>query len=50
MKMLRPITLADAMLISSTIPEPDTGDPAVWSSGTTYAADAQVRLAATHRI
>jgi hypothetical protein len=50
MKMLRPITLTDAMLISSTIPEPDTGDPSTWSSGTTYAVDATVRLASTHRI
>lgn len=50
MKLLRPITLTDAMLISSGIAEPDTGDPAVWSSGTTYAAGNTARSAATHRI
>lgn len=50
MKLLRPITLTDAMLISSGIAEPDTGDPAVWSSGTTYALNATARSATTHRI
>jgi hypothetical protein len=50
MKLLRPITLTDAMLISSGIAEPDAGDPAVWSGATTYAADNTVRSATTHRI
>jgi hypothetical protein len=50
MKLLRPITLTDAMFISSTIPEPDGGDPSTWNSGTTYAANDTARLASTHRI
>lgn len=50
MKIIRPITITDATLISSTVPEPDTGDPAAWASGTTYAAGDEVRLASTHLI
>lgn len=50
MNLLRPITLTDAMLISSGIAEPDGGDPSVWSSGTNYALDATARSASTHRI
>src|SRR5574343_1388504 len=50
MKLLRPITITDAMLISSGIAEPDAGDPATWNSCTTYVAGNTVRLASTHRI
>lgn len=38
----------DTQLVTSTVPEPDTGEPAVWSSGTTYADGALVRY--NHRI
>jgi hypothetical protein len=47
---VRPVTLTDATLISSTVAEPSGSDPAVWNGGTTYAAGALVRLAATHRV
>lgn len=47
MKVIRPITLTDAMLIASDIPEPDSGE-AIWNSGTTYGAGADVYIAATH--
>lgn len=47
MKVIVPIQMTDAQLVSSTVPE---NDHAEWASGTTYAADARVILAATHRI
>jgi hypothetical protein len=37
-------------LLAGNIPEPDTGDPALWVAGTTYALGDTVRLAATHRV
>lgn len=46
MKLIRPTTLTDAMLTSSTAPE---NDHPVWVSGTTYAVGARVILTATHR-
>ena len=46
MKLIRPVTLTDAMLVSSTAPE---NDYAVWSSVTAYAAGARVILPTTHR-
>ena len=46
MKLIRPTTLTDAMLTSSTAPE---NDYAVWSSGTAYAVGARVILTSTHR-
>ncbi|WP_417229705.1 hypothetical protein [Brevundimonas sp.] len=46
MRLIRPTTLTDAMLTSSTAPETDY--PA-WSSATAYAVGARVILAATHR-
>jgi len=46
MRLIRPTTLTDAMLTSSTAPETD--HPA-WSSATAYAVGARVILAATHR-
>lgn len=48
MKLIRPVTVTDAMLISSTIAEPD-GSESAWNSGTTYAAGNEVYLASTHR-
>lgn len=47
MKVLSPVTITDAMLVSSTIAETDY---AAWSSGTTYAAAARVISTTTHRI
>ena len=46
MKLIRPTTLTDAMLSSSTAPE---NDYAVWAAGTAYAVGARVILSATHR-
>jgi hypothetical protein len=46
MKLIRPTTLTDAMLTTSTAPE---NDYAVWSAGTAYAVGARVILTATHR-
>lgn len=46
MKLLRPTTINDARLTSSTAPE---NDYAVWSSGTAYAVGARVILTTTHR-
>lgn len=48
MKVIQPIDITDAMLISSDIAEPD-GSEAAWSSGTTYSAAQEVYLASTHR-
>lgn len=56
MKLIRPATIDDSTLISSTVAEPDTApdaatDPAVWNSGTTYALDALAYVGGTtHRI
>jgi hypothetical protein len=46
MKLIRPTTLTDAMLSSSTAPE---NDYAFWAAGTAYAVGARVILSATHR-
>ena len=46
MKLIRPTTLTDAMLTSSTAPE---NDYAVWASGTAYAVGSRVILTSTHR-
>ncbi len=48
MKVIHPIDITDAMLISSSVSEPDTGETA-WSSGTTYSAGQEIYLASTHR-
>jgi len=52
MKTVVPLKITDTNLASTSISEPDTanGDPAVWSSEVTYAADAEVSLTSTHRI
>ncbi|MGP3699187.1 hypothetical protein [Rhodobacter sp. NSM] len=47
MKMIAPITVTDAVMASSNVPETDY--PA-WSSGTTYALGARAVLASTHAI
>lgn len=48
MKVVRPVTITDAILNSSTAAEPGAGETA-WNSGTTYAAAAEVYLTSTHR-
>lgn len=48
MKVLVPLEITDAMLISSTIAEPAAGEVA-WVSGTTYAVDDVRIVAALHR-
>ena len=45
--LLQPVTIADANLVSSTVPENDAPE---WSSQTAYPMGAQVIKAATHRI
>ncbi|RHZ91155.1 hypothetical protein D1114_21020 [Cereibacter sphaeroides] len=47
MKMIAPITVTDAVMASSNVPETDC--PA-WAAGTTYALGARVILTATHAI
>lgn len=49
MKVLLPIDLTSDMLVSSTIPEPDTGET-LWVSGGSYAVDAQVIRTTTHMV
>jgi len=46
MKLIRPTTLTDAMLNSSTAPE---NDYTVWAPGTAYAVGSRVILTSTHR-
>lgn len=50
MKMLRPVAIGPAQLVSSTIAEPSGSDPAAWSGASTYAQGDLVRLASTHRV
>lgn len=50
MIVITPLSITDAILTSSTVSEPDTGEPAAWNSGTTYALDDLVYLASTHKI
>lgn len=47
MNVIPPITITDALLTSSTIAEPDTGE-AVYSAGTTYGLGAVVISTTTH--
>lgn len=44
MKIIKPTSITDAMVTSSTIPEPDTGEGALWNNSTTYAVDDVVYL------
>lgn len=45
--IVQPITVTDAMLISSNVPETDH---AAWASGTTYALGNRVILTSTHKV
>lgn len=45
--IVRPLTMTDTMLVSSTVPE---NDYSAWSSGTTYALGARVILTSTHKV
>ena len=45
--IMRPMSVLDAQLESSTVPE---ADAPLWAAGTTYALGAQVMLAATHSV
>lgn len=45
--IVRPLTVTDTMLVSSTVPE---NDHAAWNSGTTYALGDRVILTSTHKI
>lgn len=47
MKLVKPVTITDAILISSTLPE---NDYAAWNSGTSYVAGDKVIVVATHKI
>lgn len=47
LKVVKPMTMTTAMLVSSDVPE---NDYAAWASGTTYAAGARVILTSTHKI
>jgi len=47
LRVVRPIELTDAMLISTDVPE---ADHAAWSSGTTYSLGQRVIRVSTHRI
>lgn len=47
MKVIKPMTIADANLVSSSVAETDF---AAWSSGSTYALGDKVILTSTHRI
>ena len=47
LQLLQPVTIVDANLVSSNVPE---NDAAEWSAQTTYPAGARVIRAATHRI
>jgi hypothetical protein len=48
MRVIPPITVTDAMLTSSTAPEPGAGEVA-WNSGTAYTVGATCYLASNHR-
>lgn len=48
--VLAPTIITDAMLTSSTVAEPATGDPAAWSAATAYTVGQSVYRATTHRI
>lgn len=56
MKVIVPVEITDALLVGSTVAEPDataTGDGAgatIWAPGTTYAAGARVVRLQTHRV
>lgn len=47
MKLIKPVTVTDSILVSSTVPE---NDYAEWSSGTTYAIGNRVIVLSVHKI
>ena len=47
MQIIKPVTVTDAILTSSTVPE---NDHAVWAAGTSYATGAKVILISTHKV
>lgn len=49
MRVIPPTTVTDAILVSSTVPEPDTGE-AAWISGHTYAIGDEAILVTTHKV
>lgn len=49
MRVIPPTTVTDAMLVSSTAPEPGAGEIA-WVSGTTYAIGDERILVSTHKV
>jgi len=50
MQVVRPMTVTESMLVSSTIPEPDTArSESVWNSATAYVAGDEVIRTQTHR-
>lgn len=49
MKILQPLTIANAGFIASSVGEPDTGEVA-WNAATSYTPGQRVVLASTHRV
>lgn len=49
MEALFPVSISDAMLVTSSVAEPDTGEQ-VWNPATAYAADERVIRLQTHRV
>ena len=50
MKVIRPVAVTAAMLISSTVAEPSGSDPAAWNAATAYAVGDLAHRVATHRV
>lgn len=50
MRVIIPHNITDAMLLMSSVPEPDTGEPAAYNPATTYSLGQTVFVAATHKI
>lgn len=47
MRIIKPVTITDSILTSSTVPE---NDYSVWASGTTYALEDRVISTSTHKV
>lgn len=51
MRVIPPITITDSILTSSSVVEPSSTDPAVWSAGVSYSLGSQVTVGGTiHKI
>jgi hypothetical protein len=50
MKVIKPIAVTLAKLVSTTLLEPSAGDPPAWVTNTPYAVGARVHRTQTHRI